>query len=81
MKLPLENLKRPGATEIKLYQKHPFPTHGRIEGREGGQEKKTKNPQVTHQQGQKWAHIKAYLWLLHWNGILLSRPEHPTLKA
>lgn len=81
MKLPLENVKRPGALEIKLYQKHPFPTYGRINGREEGQEEETNNSQVTHQQGKKWAHIKAFLWLILWNGIPLSQPEHHTLKA
>lgn len=43
MKLPLETVKKPGALEIKLYSKHPFPTHGKTEGREEGQEENTKN--------------------------------------
>jgi len=35
-------MKRPGALEIKIHQTHPSPIHGRIEGREEGQEEKTK---------------------------------------
>lgn len=68
-------MKRPGALEIKIHQTYPAPIHGRIEGREEGQEEKTKNSQVIHQQGSKWARLKAFLWLRLWNGILIIQSK------
>lgn len=74
-------MKRPGALEIQILQTHPSPIHGRTEGREGGQEEKTKNSQVIHQPGSKWARVKAFLWLRLCNGILLAQSKYPNPQS
>lgn len=79
MKLPLENVKRPGAVEIKLYPKHPSPP---TEGQRGGKEDKRKPRALKSLISRGRNGLKLRHFCGSSTGMAFhSQPEHPSPQS